>query len=390
MTGATPYALDAARSLGHRIVLVTSNPAKYVAAGIDLAKVDEVLEIETDDYNAEEIAEACRCRRVLGVIALDDHSQQIAATVREMLHLPGATPRAIDLCQDKRQTRLAVTGIGREVGFVEVEPSTSESPLGYPAIVKPSTGSSSLGVYICDDDDSFRSALLNASRSVNSTGSAVPIIVEEAVEGPEFSAELAWETSTQRWILVGLTQTHISPAPHRRELGVVFPGMPGNQIAPEIEEVLQRWLRAVGLEGTVAHVELRLTPNGPALIEINPRVAGGDIPRIVQHSTGVDLVSHYVGLHCGQSADVVLGPVEDAGSIWFISPKEEGVLVSLEQPDRPWPDGVDVVYRPLPPKMSVTKQSRLAYVVATAPTPEQALNLAVGHADAHRFEMGAS
>ncbi|MGH7428222.1 MAG: ATP-grasp domain-containing protein, partial [Candidatus Methylomirabilaceae bacterium] len=255
-----------------------------------------------------------------------------------------------------------------------------------PVIVKPSTGSSSVGVYLCHDDEEFWTALVEAAKSV-STEHGNSVMVEEAVDGPEYSAELAWEETGRRWKLVGLTQTHISPPPHRRELGVVFPGMPDSSVAPEIESVLQMWLEAVGLEDAVAHVELRLTPDGPALIEINPRVAGGDIPRIVHHATGIDLVAHYVALHCGQSADLDLQPVRGAGSIWFISPTTEGRLLSMTQPDRPWPSGVDVVYRPLPPRMPVTRQSRLAYVVATAPTPAEALQLATSHAAQHRMEI---
>ena len=389
LTGATPFALAAARALGRRTVLFTTSTAKYVAAAIDMSVVDEVVQMSTDRLQAEEIAALCRVRGVDGVIALDDHNQSLAAIVREILGLHGASSQAIARCQDKRQTRINVAGIGRDVRFATVNSRTKQSPVGYPVIVKPSTGSSSIGVYLCHDESAFQAALIEAARAIENKDGA-SLMVEEAVDGPEFSAELAWEDSSRGWKLIGLTRTHISPPPHRRELGVVFPGMPGNSVPSEIESVIQRWLGAVGLDEAVAHVELRLTSDGPALIEINPRVAGGDIPRIVHHSTGIDLVGHYVALHCGQSADIDLRPVRGAGSIWFISPTREGRLLSMKQPDRPWPSGVDAVYRPLPPLMPVTRQSRLAYVVATAPTPAEALELATSHAAEHRMEIESS
>jgi hypothetical protein len=219
------------------------------------------------------------------------------------------------------------------------------------------------------------------------SGEDVAIVVEEAVEGPEYSAEVVWEATNRRWKLVGLTQTHISPAPHRRELGVVFPGFPENIVPIDVENLLYRWLGAVGLESSVAHVELRMTQDGPALIEINPRFAGGDIPRIVQHCVGTNLVAHYVGLHCNADAVVELSQVRGGGSIWFVSPSVSGSLVSMTPPDHPWPEGVDVFYRPLPPGMAVTPQSRLAYVVATASNPDEAFALATSHAAAHRLEV---
>ncbi|MGH7429385.1 MAG: hypothetical protein ACREJ4_13675 [Candidatus Methylomirabilaceae bacterium] len=159
MTGATPYALAAARSLGRRIVLVTASSARYEAAAIDLSLVDEVVQVVTDETHAGEIAELCRERGVDAVLALDDHNQRLAAIVREILNLPGASSQAIARCQDKRQARLAVAGIGRDVRFVAITSETKRSPLGYPVIVKPSTGSSSVGVYLCHDDEEFWTAL---------------------------------------------------------------------------------------------------------------------------------------------------------------------------------------------------------------------------------------
>lgn len=386
LTGATPQALVAARARANQSVLITKNVGIYVAAGIDLDLIDDVVEINTDKVSASEIAAICHQRRVRAVIAVDDHSQQLAANIREILGLPGPSAQAIARCQDKRQTRRAVAGIGRDVQFTEVTSSADKSPLGYPVIVKPSTGSSSVGVFLCHDDQSFRAAIFQANQVIG-TNDSVSLMVEEAVEGPEYSAELIWDNNVRGWKLVGLTQTHISPPPHRRELGLVFPGLPENSVPLEVEEALYGWLDAVGLKKTVAHIELRLTPDGPALLEINPRVAGSDLPRLIDYCLKIDLVTHFVGLHFDEAAVIDMPPVSGGGCVWFISPSEEGLLLSMSHPERPWPDSIEAFYRPLKPGTRVTKQSRLGHVVARADSPVEALRLAQDHEASHLYEI---
>ena len=50
-------------------------------------------------------------------------------------------------------------------------------------------------------------------------------------------------------------------------------------------------LDAVGFDFGPAHTEVRLTPAGPVVVEINPRLAGGMIPELVAHALGINLVA---------------------------------------------------------------------------------------------------
>ncbi|UXX92169.1 ATP-grasp domain-containing protein [Streptomyces sp. AD2-2] len=45
-----------------------------------------------------------------------------------------------------------------------------------------------------------------------------------------------------------------------------------------VTETAEAAVRALGIVLGPAHVELRLGPEGPVLIEVNPRLAGGWIP----------------------------------------------------------------------------------------------------------------
>jgi len=57
------------------------------------------------------------------------------------------------------------------------------------------------------------------------------------------------------------------------------------------------------------HTEVKLTPDGVAVIEVNPRLAGGTIPVLVEHAIGIDLLEQQVRAVAG--LPVSLAPTRD-------------------------------------------------------------------------------
>jgi S-sulfo-L-cysteine synthase (3-phospho-L-serine-dependent) len=158
------------------------------------------------------------------------------------------------------------------------------------------------------------------------------VLVEEYVAGPEFSVE------TFGTEVVGVTAKHLGPAPWFVEYGHDFPA--DSTLAPSgsfltatgraegpyralsatgcaeggvtgrtreasgpgtVGTLAVAAVEALGLGFGFAHSEIRLGPHGPVIIEVNPRLAGGRIPRLVQLATGIDLVGAAVDLAIGQT-----------------------------------------------------------------------------------------
>ena len=69
---------------------------------------------------------------------------------------------------------------------------------------------------------------------------------------------------------------------------------------------------ALGLGFGPAHTEIRLGPQGPVVIEVNPRLAGGQIPTLVRLATGIDLV--------GATVDAVIGEGVPVGPFCYLRP----------------------------------------------------------------------
>jgi len=61
---------------------------------------------------------------------------------------------------------------------------------------------------------------------------------------------------------------------------------PEGEIAGQLTGYAYQVLDALGIRFGPAHVEIKLTPQGPALVEAGARVAGGSIPSVARLSTG--------------------------------------------------------------------------------------------------------
>jgi argininosuccinate lyase len=291
----------AAVEQGSRPILLTDDPARYSYVEEEGL---EVLRVDTQDEHG--LLEACRRlaagRQLAGVTSCSEYFIATAAALARRLKLPGPSPRAIRACRDKQtqRVRLQAAGIAvpqfRSARSVKTAVGASQQ-LGFPVVVKPVSGTGSIGVKLChhaDDVAAHADALLRERR--NERGLPMPhrILIEEPVVGPEYSVE------TFCGEIVGITNKHVGPLPYFVEVGHDFPA----GLSPEAREsvclTVSRALKAIGLEWGPAHLELRLTPAGPMMIEINPRLAGGFIPQLVFLATGVDLISETIRLVMGR------------------------------------------------------------------------------------------
>jgi S-sulfo-L-cysteine synthase (3-phospho-L-serine-dependent) len=74
---------------------------------------------------------------------------------------------------------------------------------------------------------------------------------------------------------------------------------------------------------------VRLTATGAAVIEVNPRLAGGMIPALVAHATGIDLLEQQVRVAAGLPPDLTRTRDQHAG-IQFLLTGRPGTLSRVD------------------------------------------------------------
>ncbi|POB11397.1 ATP-grasp domain-containing protein [Sulfobacillus sp. hq2] len=371
-TGHGVYALKVAHSLGYHPLFLTRDPSFYGEAWDDIARYAADI-IRIDTYDVAAMDHCLRQREpVQGIIAFDDYHLLQAAELAAQRGLPHVNRAGLERCRNKYLTRKRLQEAGHHqphyVVLTSTQPMPHESPFGYPCVVKPVDDSGSVGVTLCRTSVEFRQALERLrQRAVNVRGYhlAAQWLVEEYIEGPEYSAEFIWDQGA--WHLLGLTQKRVSRPPYFVELGHGFPYVFADALHTRVVQQLDAWLAGIGLRGGAAHVEFRMRGEEPMLMEINPRLGGDLIPDLIHRVIGIDLVQQQLRWAMGEETPRCGDPVvyHGACAIRFIVPPRPGVIRAIHNTARTPHNPTDVVIRALPLTVGLATNSyeRLGYVI---------------------------
>ena len=391
LTGYGTHGLRLAKANGHRTHLVSRSPEDYRRLDPDpLPLLDSVTTVDT--YDLVKLMYHFSANPPQAVIAFDDYRVVQAAMIAEQFGLPGAAVAGILNCRFKDLARRRTAGIGRQPAWVTrpVDRPGDTSPIGYPCVVKPIDDSASTGVHVCCTDEEYRAAFGSAiDHATHARGyrCVERLLVEEYLEGPEFSAELVWDGVREEWAFVGLTRKLTSGPPLCYETGHVFPYSLGYSLDAEIRRTVLAWLAAVGHRNGAAHVEFRLVDGVPALMEINPRVGGDRIRDLVERALGIDLIDLYQSLYTGAPRPVEIPDTKRFAAVRFIAPSRLDGIRGVRGPNDPGPGVVSsLVSAPAPGSKPLRPGSRLGHVLTEAADPGTALAIADEFADGVRIE----
>jgi hypothetical protein len=209
-------ALAQAKKLGLSVDVLTCQPDFYRSGGDDpFVVVDRVEEVDTADPNS--IVSTGDSGRAVGVLGLLQCHVQTTAVVAHELGLPHADIHRLCNCRYKdliRQVLAHASEHRPHFAVLTEQDNLAASPVGYPCVVKPVDDSGSVGVQACQNDDGFcrlMALLCDRRMDVRNHGLTLRWLVEEYVEGPEFSAELLPHGG--RWRVLGVTRKRVSTAP---------------------------------------------------------------------------------------------------------------------------------------------------------------------------------
>ncbi|MFB8144062.1 pyridoxal-phosphate dependent enzyme [Streptomyces parvus] len=332
-TGTGMTALRSSAALGFRPVLLTGDPDRYAGLGDTGC---EILRCETNDANALRAAIQERFTReeIAGITTTSDFYVPAVADLAEWLGLPGSPAAAVTLCRNKAllRARLAEAGVAQpRFALVTVPDDVADAVagVGLPCVVKPVDDSGSNNVLLCRTPEEAvgqAELILGIHTNVRGMPTARTVLVEEFVDAPEFSVEVFSREGVAE--CVGVTAKRVGGAPHFVENRHVFPAGLSAEDRDALVGAVSAALAACGVEFGPTHTEVRLTPDGPVIIEINPRLAGGMIPELIRLATGVDLLEQQ--LRAAAGLETFLGPTREGhAGIQFLISGRKGVLTGV-------------------------------------------------------------
>jgi S-sulfo-L-cysteine synthase (3-phospho-L-serine-dependent) len=311
-TGTGRLFVERARERGFRPVLFAADPSRYrylQQGGPQQSLVETVVTETTDRARLlERVRDFAAANPVAGVWSSAEYYISRAALAAAALGLVGPDAAAIEAYRNKsaQRQRLKAAGIDSWPSVIAHDPAeavAAAESLGYPVIVKPISGSGSVGVRQCGNADAVRAqAGLLASVALSAVATDRRLLVERKVPGEQYSVELFGRH------VVGITRQHYGPLPYFVAIGHDHPARLPAGAAALIERFALDACAALGLTWGPLHVELRFEPasandrNGRVhLIEVNPRLAGGCVPELVRHATGIDLIQATVDAAAGRA-----------------------------------------------------------------------------------------
>lgn len=382
-TGTGALAVHRLLERGDRVTFLTRKPAIYPFLA-DRPPHLSVVSMETNDTEAValRVEQLRRAQEVHALLTFSEFYVPVVAEVAQRLGMPYLSPTAARTCRSKPATREALRAAGHRIPEFRVLASEEDvrsaaAELSFPCVVKPPADSSSKGVLqVAGPEglmDHFRR--LHAWR-INDRGQELSgeVLVESLLSGPEVSVETVTLPSGEL-VVVGITAKHLSPPPLFVEVGHDFPALLAPAESARIEVEVAAALEAVGFDFGPAHTEVRLTPQGPVVVEINPRLAGGMIPALVRYATGVDLLEVFLDLLRRRPVD--LAPVRaEHASIRFVLADRAGRLGGMSGLNEA--RGLDAVRevaigKPLGAAVRPAEEAadRVGFVIASGPSRDQ-------------------
>lgn len=297
--------IDKAKQLGyetHVFAWQCGDPGEKAA--------DHFYPISVSDKEA--ILEQCRKIGICGICSItSDFAAPVAAWVARNLGLPGNPERTDIVARNKYQMRKAFKEYGGIYcpAFAKTGPEFDETivrSFHFPVIVKPTDRWGSKGITRVDKMEDLRAAVLYAVRESYEKKA----IIEEFMEGPEYSAEcIVYHGEPE---ILQFTRKMTTGSPHYIETGHIQPSdIPAGK-QDLIKETVKRGVRALGITDSAAHAEFRILVNGEVgFMEIGARMGGGCIGTdLTPMTTGKDYIKMVIDVACGNRPcmDIVTEP----------------------------------------------------------------------------------
>ena len=245
------------------------------------------------------------------------------------------------------------------------------------AILKPSRNSGSRGIAKVEKGISEEAFAMLYRRALEESRDR-QVLIEQFIEGPEFSVEvIVWNDVPH---VLAVTDKKTTEAPYFVELGHHQPSVYPMEVQQKLKEAAMAGCRALGLTNCAAHCELKIQNGEAYLMEIGARLGGDFIStELTRLSSGVDMVAAAINVSLGLEPNLQPTEPKHGVCIRYFCPKP-GKLVSIERAEllnQSFVYNAEIYHHIGDTILEVhSSLDRSGHVIVTAPTARQAIERA--------------
>lgn len=301
--------------------------------------------IITDNYNHGEAVQAIKDFltnnqeiKLDGAITFWEDDIPLLAKVCEEFKLTGNNFEAAVNTRDKFKMQEVFESCG--LPFIKQhllksvrDLETAIKKIGFPAVIKPVFGSDSQFVIRVTDSDDAKEAYEYVLK--NCTPEFDPIykynkhqfVYQEFIEGHEFSMECYIQHGVPH--VIGIHEKTAMDLPFFQETGDYIPPRITDEQKRELVSTTEAVLIVLGVRSSLAHVEIKLTGDGPKVIEVASRMGGDYTYHSVLEVYDFDLIK--TGCEVSLGINVSNKPRNPKTYLMgkFFIPKESGIITKI-------------------------------------------------------------
>ncbi len=248
--------------------------------------------------------------------------------------MEGGVPCAKGVLLDSGNWQLAIGEFGQQL-------KANGQTLYFPVIVKPRDNSGSRGVKLCRNKEELEESMTEALDNSHLD----TVLVEEFIEGPEYSIEGLHYNGESN--VIQFTEKKTTEFPYNVELGHIQPANISDENKQKIREIVSKIGKALHFENCPSHTELKINERGIYVIETSPRLGGDYITStLTPISTGVNIEDQLLHISLGEDIDITPTKSQYSGVRFFAF--EEGAEIKNEldvEFVKSWPHVVDFDFK---------------------------------------------
>lgn len=387
-SGSSREATKAAEKLGYFTVLLTNNERQFEQRE-QYVDIHKMIFVDTSNMEAMK-AEIMKLQSIgldiKTIISFVDPYVHVASMLCDIFCQNLTSSKAIEMMEDKEATRKLLQNTLYSPQFTVIAPSEKPSgKLTFPIIIKSPKSTGSKDVLLAKDIKEFNKHLAALQYKYPSES----IISEEYLKGEQYLVEVIVQEHHPH--IIAVMRQDITKGKRFIITGYqLFANIPSNLVTG-LETLCQSIVDIFDIKTGAFHLELRLTGNGWKLIEINPRISGGAMNRMIEAAFGYNLVEQTLKLFLGDKADFTPKHYHFVYTKYLIVHKKgrlekvTGKLRALKSP------GIfDVYIKPkkgtilIPP---LSMGHRYAYIIAQGSSISEAVSRANRAAHEIKFHM---
>lgn len=392
-SGSSREAIKAAEQLGFFTVLLTTKQ-NFISQRTEFPDVHQMIFMKRfDDAKLKEtiIRLQKQGKRIKAILSFIDPFVHVAAALSESFCPNVVFTDPIRKMEDKVLTRELLKDLPMSPYHAiyslddSLETFIQKQKEFLPLIVKSPLSTGSKDVLLANDENELRQSMQELLKKKENE----KILLEEYLLGPQYLIEAFVYNGKVH--IIAIIEQEITFVKRFIVTGYCLLAEINHALYDKIYETVSSILQAFQMKNGTCHLEIRLVQGELKLIEINPRISGGAMNRIIEVGYGINLVEETIQLHLGNEPCLTKKQSKYVYA-HYLTVDRRGKLIKVtgKNQSSQYPGVVEVFIRPRKEQIvrpPLSMGDRIGYILATSDDKDEAKKIAREAASKVRFHL---